>query len=90
MLLLSNIMFLICLSDIFVNDSFKLTFVDPTDLFKGFSVVLILLAIVVLIVQIFKERTKEMAMMRLHGVAYFKIWLTVLFEMMFSLGAKMM
>ncbi len=52
-------------------------------IFKGFSVVLILLTIVVLIVQIFKERTKEMAMMRLHGVAYFKIWLTVLFEMMF-------
>lgn len=52
-------------------------------IFQTFSVVLILLAITVLIVQIFKERTKEMAMMRLHGVAYLKIWLTVLFEMLF-------
>ena len=52
-------------------------------IFEWFSLVLVLLAIIVLIVQIFKERTKEMAMLRLHGTEYLKIWLTVLFEMMF-------
>jgi len=41
------------------------------------------LSIIVLIVQIFKERTKEMAMLRLHGTPYLKIWLTVFFEMLF-------
>ena len=52
-------------------------------IFEWFSLALMLLSIVVLIVQIFKERTKEMAMLRLHGMPYMKIWLTVLFEMMF-------
>lgn len=52
-------------------------------IFEWFSLALILLSIIVLIVQIFKERTREMAMLRLHGTPYLKIWLTVLFEMLF-------
>ena len=52
-------------------------------IFEWFSLLLMLLSVIVLIVQIFKERTKEMAMLRLHGMPYLKIWLTVLFEMLF-------
>lgn len=51
--------------------------------FKGFSVVLLGLTIVILIVQIFKERLKEMAVLRIHGEGYVKIWLSVLLEMFF-------
>ena len=52
-------------------------------IFEWFSLILMHLSVIVLIVQIFKERTKEMAMLRLHGMPYLKIWLTVLFEMLF-------
>jgi len=59
-------------------------------IFEWFSLVLMLLSIIVLIVQIFKERTKEMAMLRLHGMPYMKIWLTILFEMMFVCSIGML
>lgn len=54
-----------------------------SNVFKGFSIVFLMLTIVVLIVQIFKERLKEMAMRRIHGESYVKIWLSVLMEMLF-------
>lgn len=52
-------------------------------IFKGFSVVLLGLTIIILLVQIFKEREKEMAILRIHGEGYLKIWLSVLLEMVF-------
>lgn len=54
-----------------------------SNVFKGFSVVLIGLVMVILLVQIFKEREREMALLRVHGEEYLKIWLSVLFEMTF-------
>ena len=51
--------------------------------FKGFSIALMMLTIAILLVQIFKERSKEMAMRRIHGEGYMKIWLSVLMEMLF-------
>ena len=52
-------------------------------IFKGFSIALLMLTIIVLIIQIFKERLKEMSMRRVHGEDYVKIWLSVLLEMVF-------
>ena len=52
-------------------------------IFRGFSIVLLALTIVILLVQIFKERLKEMAVLRIHGEGYLKIWLSVLLEMIF-------
>ncbi len=52
-------------------------------IFKGFSFVLLSLTIIILLVQIFKERLKEMAVLRIHGESYIKIWLSVLLEMLF-------
>lgn len=54
-----------------------------SEIFKGFSVALLILTIVILIVQIFKERLKEMSMRRVHGESYVKIWVSVLLEMTF-------
>lgn len=54
-----------------------------SEIFKGFSVALLILTIVILIVQIFKERLKEMSMRRVHGEGYVKIWVSVLLEMIF-------
>lgn len=54
-----------------------------SEIFKGFSVALLILTIVILIVQIFKERLKEMSMRRVHGESYVKIWISVLLEMTF-------
>ena len=54
-----------------------------SEIFKGFSVALLILTIVILIVQIFKERLKEMSMRRVHGESYVKIWISVLLEMIF-------
>lgn len=51
--------------------------------FKGFSIALLILTIVILIVQIFKERLNEMAVLRIHGESYIKIWLSVVLEMLF-------
>ena len=51
--------------------------------FKGFSIVLLILTIAVLLVQIFKERQQEMAVLRIHGESYVKIWVSVLLEMLF-------
>ena len=36
-----------------------------------------------MVVQIFKERIKEMALLRLHGENHIKIWLSLLFEIIF-------
>jgi ABC-type antimicrobial peptide transport system permease subunit len=52
-------------------------------IFKIFAVVLLILFLIVLATQIFKERTKEMALLRLHGEDHMKIWLSLLFEMLF-------
>lgn len=54
-----------------------------SNVFKGFSIVILLLVVIILLVQIFKERSKEMALLRIHGENYFKIWLSILFEMSF-------
>lgn len=54
-----------------------------SNIFKGFSIVLLVLTVVALIIQIFKERIKEMAVLRIHGEGYIKIWLSVLMEMIF-------
>lgn len=51
--------------------------------FKLFAILLFILVVLILIFQIFKERYKEMAMLRIHGEAYLKIWLSVYFEMLF-------
>lgn len=51
--------------------------------FKLFSILLFILVVLILIFQIFKERYKEMAMLRIHGESYVKIWLSVYFEMLF-------
>jgi hypothetical protein len=51
--------------------------------FKGFSIALLILTIVILIVQIFKERLNEMAVLRIHGEGYIKIWFSVVLEMLF-------
>lgn len=52
-----------------------------SNVFKGFSITLMILTITILIVQIFKERLKEMAVRRIHGESYVNIWLSVLIEM---------
>ena len=54
-----------------------------SEIFKGFSIAFMLLTIIILIVQIFKERLKEMSMRRVHGESYLKIWASVLLEMVF-------
>ena len=54
-----------------------------SEIFKGFSVALLILTITILLVQIFKERLKEMSMRRVHGEGYVKIWVSVLLEMVF-------
>jgi ABC-type antimicrobial peptide transport system permease subunit len=54
-----------------------------SEIFKGFSVALLILTIIILLVQIFKERLKEMSMRRVHGEGYVKIWVSVLLEMVF-------
>ena len=54
-----------------------------SEIFKGFSVALLILTIVILIIQIFKERLKEMSMRRVYGESYVKIWVSVLLEMTF-------
>ena len=37
----------------------------------------------IFLVQIFHERTRDMALLRLHGTSYVKIWLSVFFEVIF-------
>lgn len=54
-----------------------------SNIFKGFSIVLLLLTIIILLTQIFKERAKELAMLRIHGESYVKIWLSIVLEMIF-------
>lgn len=54
-----------------------------SQIFKIFAVVLLILSLIVLAIQIFKERIKEMALLRLHGENHIKIWLGLLFEMLF-------
>ena len=54
-----------------------------SNVFKGFSIALMMLTITILIFQIFKERLKEMSMRRIQGESYIKIWLSVLLEMVF-------
>ena len=54
-----------------------------SSIFKGFAICLMILTIIILITQIFKEREKEMAMLRIHGESYVSIWISVLFEMVF-------
>lgn len=51
-------------------------------IFKYFSVILMVLIIIILARQIFKERKKEMAVMRIYGKSYFEIWLSFLVEML--------
>ncbi len=51
-------------------------------IFKGFSICLMVLTVVLLLAQIFKEKHQEMAVRRIHGESYLQIWLSVLFEMM--------
>ena len=50
-------------------------------IFTAFALVLIVLSIIIFLIQIFKERTKEMAVLRLNGIGYMKIWVSVLLEM---------
>lgn len=50
-------------------------------IFKGFSIILLILTILILLMQILSERTKEMTILRIHGVSQLKIWISVLIEM---------
>lgn len=51
-------------------------------IFQIFSMVILLLTIIILITQIFREKSKEMAMLRIHGESCVKIWLSLLLEML--------
>lgn len=53
-----------------------------SSIFKGFSIVLLLLTIIIFMVQIFKERYREMAMLRIFGEDYVKIWFSIVIEML--------
>lgn len=52
-----------------------------SNIFQGFSVAILLLSIIILITQIFKEKSQEMAMLKIHGKSNLRIWLSVLLEM---------
>lgn len=54
-----------------------------SNIFKIFSLILMLLTILILIIQIFKERTREIAMLKVNGISNGKIWLSILIEMLF-------
>ena len=51
-----------------------------SEIFKSFAIVLMILSIIILLMQIFREREKEMSMLRIHGESYLKIWGSVLLE----------
>lgn len=83
---------LLCLIGFGVENAFKekettkeiLTMGTFSNIFKLFSIILMLLTILILITQIFKERSKEMAMLKVHGTTDAKIWVSLLLEMLFS------
>lgn len=54
-----------------------------SEIFRIFAIILLVLSLIILVVQIFKERIKEMALLRLHGENHIKIWLSLLFEIIF-------
>ena len=50
--------------------------------FQSFSMVVLCLTILILSMQIFKERSREMAMLRINGKSYVSIWLSLMIEML--------
>ena len=50
--------------------------------FQLFSIVILMLTILILAMQIFKERAREIAMLRINGKSYTQIWLSVIAEML--------
>lgn len=59
-----------------------------SSIFKGFSITLLLVIVMIFGVQIFKERQKEMVMQRILGESYLKIWLSVVLEMLLVTAAS--
>lgn len=51
-------------------------------LFKGFAVVILMLTTIVVVMQILKEKSREIAMQRIHGESYVKVWLNLMIEML--------
>lgn len=69
-----------------VSSSFKksgfLSIKAFSGIFKGFSIILLMLTIIIALAQIFKERRQEMAMLRILGESYIKIWLSIVMEIL--------
>ena len=52
------------------------------NIFQVFSVVILVLTIFILSMQIFKERVREMAMLRINGESYLNVWLSMVLEIL--------
>ena len=52
-------------------------------IFKTFSFILVFVSLIIIIIQIFKERIRELALLRLNGNGRFKMWITIFYEMIF-------
>ena len=80
--LLNVIGFGLTLGKNFVKTSNFLSFETFLKVFQSFSLVILCLTLFILAVQIFKERAKEMAMLRINGTSYLNIWLIHILEML--------
>lgn len=65
------------------NSGEQLSIKAFSGIFKWFSGVLLVLTLVILTSQIFKERCREFALLRIHGESHIKIWLSVVMEVFF-------
>lgn len=63
----------------------KRSFQMFSGIFKGFAMIILFLAIIITLLQILKEKSREIAMQRIHGESYVKVWLKLIAEV-FALG----
>ncbi len=79
--ILSIIGFGLSLNDKMVKTNKYLSLEGFFNIFQAFSIVMLMLTILILGVQIFKERAREVAMLRINGDSFVKIWFSLILEL---------